>query len=179
MEIMRVVSDLVCTRRIPGLFHASLRVLADEKGALAVAVDPVGVPEGKWVFTAGGSAARYGAGDYRILTDLTILGIIVMLLSIGVVADSVIQRRADQQQRECLEQNFVALSEALQVRGKLNERETAATIKVNTAEIDAETNREFVRLLEEYRTEINEIQQLRAANPVPPYPTGRCSSSDQ
>ena len=76
MEIMRVVSDLVCTRRIPGLLNASLRVLADQKGALAVAVDPVGVPEGKWVFTAGGSAARYGAGDYRILTDLTILGII-------------------------------------------------------------------------------------------------------
>ena len=76
MEIMRVVSDLVCTRRIPGLFSASLRVLADDKGKLAVAVDPVGVPEGKWVFTAGGSAARYGAGDYRILTDLTILGII-------------------------------------------------------------------------------------------------------
>lgn len=76
MEIMRVVSDLVCTRRIPGLFNASLRVLADQKGALAVAVDPVGVPQGKWVFTAGGSAARYGAGDYRILTDLTILGII-------------------------------------------------------------------------------------------------------
>lgn len=76
MEVMRVVSDLVCTRRIPGLFSASLRVLADEKGKLSVAVDPVGVPEGKWVFTAGGSAARYGAGDYRILTDLTILGII-------------------------------------------------------------------------------------------------------
>ncbi len=76
MEIMRVVSDLVCTRRIPGLFSASLRVLADQSGKLSVAVDPVGVPEGKWVFTAGGSAARYGAGDYRILTDLTILGII-------------------------------------------------------------------------------------------------------
>lgn len=76
MEIMRVVSDLVCTRRVPGLFSASLRVLADGKGGLSVAVDPVGVPEGKWVFTAGGSAARYGAGDYRILTDLTILGII-------------------------------------------------------------------------------------------------------
>ena len=76
MEIMRVVSDLVCTRRIPGLFTASLRVLADQKGKLSVAVDPVGVPEGKWVFTAGGSAARHGAGDYRILTDLTILGII-------------------------------------------------------------------------------------------------------
>ena len=76
MEIMRVVSDLVCTRRIPGLYTTSLRVLADVKGKFSVAVDPVGVPEGKWVFTAGGSAARHGAGDYRILTDLTILGII-------------------------------------------------------------------------------------------------------
>jgi carboxysome peptide B len=76
MEVMRVVSDLVCTRRIPGLFSTSLRVLVDHRGKLAVAVDPVGVPEGKWVFTAGGSAARYGAGDYRTLTDLTILGII-------------------------------------------------------------------------------------------------------
>ena len=76
MEILQVVSDLVCTRRIPGLHNTSLRILADDKGKLSVAVDPVGVPEGKWVFTAGGSAARYGAGDYRILTDLTILGII-------------------------------------------------------------------------------------------------------
>lgn len=76
MEIMRVVSDLVCTRRIPGLFSASLRILEDEKGRRSVAVDPVGVPEGKWVFTTSGSAARYGAGDYRVLTDLTILGII-------------------------------------------------------------------------------------------------------
>ena len=76
MEIMRVVSDLVCTRRIPGLYGASFRVLADDKGKLSVAVDPVGVPAGKWVFTAGGSAARYGAGDYKVLTDLTILGII-------------------------------------------------------------------------------------------------------
>ncbi|MBU2641822.1 MAG: carboxysome peptide B [Thiobacillus sp.] len=76
MEIMRVVSDLVATRRINGLNCASLRVLADEKGKLSVAVDPVGVPPGKWVFTVGGSAARYAAGDYKVLTDLTICGII-------------------------------------------------------------------------------------------------------
>jgi carboxysome peptide B len=76
MEIMRVVSELVATRRIPGLARTSLRVLADTKGKLSVAVDPVGVPPGKWVFTAGGSAARYAAGDYRILSDLTICGII-------------------------------------------------------------------------------------------------------
>lgn len=76
MEIMQVVSDLVVTRRVPGLYSTSLRVVRDAKGRLSVAADPVGVPEGKWVFTLGGSAARYAIGDYRILTDLTIGGII-------------------------------------------------------------------------------------------------------
>lgn len=76
MEIMQVVSDLVATRRIPGLYSSSLRVVRDMKGRLSVASDPVGVPEGKWVFTLGGSAARYAMGNYKVLTDLTIGGII-------------------------------------------------------------------------------------------------------
>jgi ethanolamine utilization protein EutN len=76
VEIMRVVSDLVVTRRIPGLKQSSLRVLADASGKLSVATDPVGVPEGKWVFTVSGSAARYAQGDFEVLTDLTIGGII-------------------------------------------------------------------------------------------------------
>ena len=76
MEIMRVVSDLVATRRVAKLNNSSLRVLVDAKGALSVACDPVGAPPGKWVFTAGGTAARLATGDKTILTDLTICGII-------------------------------------------------------------------------------------------------------
>lgn len=76
MEIMRVESDLVATRRSPGLKNVSLRVLADQAGKLNVACDPVGAPPGAWVFTVSGSAARYAAGDPKILTDLTIAGII-------------------------------------------------------------------------------------------------------
>lgn len=76
MEIMRVEDELVTTRRVGGLKKVSLRVLSDQKGKLNVACDPVGVPIGKWVFTASGSAARYAAGDADILTDLTIAGII-------------------------------------------------------------------------------------------------------
>jgi ethanolamine utilization protein EutN len=76
MEIMRVVSDLVSTRRVPGLMNASLRVLEDVQGKLSVACDPVGAPPGKWVITAGGSAARFATGDAATLTDLTICGII-------------------------------------------------------------------------------------------------------
>jgi len=76
MDIYQVRSELVATRRVAGLKLMSLRVLADSKGALAVACDPVGVPAGKWVFTVSGSAARYAAGDAKVLTDLTIAGII-------------------------------------------------------------------------------------------------------
>lgn len=76
MEIMRVESDLVTTRRIEGLKKMSLRVLKDMNGKILVGCDPVGVPRGKWVFTASGSAARFACGDPEVQTDLTIAGII-------------------------------------------------------------------------------------------------------
>jgi len=77
MEILRVESPLVCTRRIAGLKQVSLRVLRDAAtGRRQVAVDPVGVRPGNWVFTISGSGARYAAGDFSVLTDLTIGGII-------------------------------------------------------------------------------------------------------
>lgn len=76
MEIMQVEEPLVCTHRVDGLRDISLRVLRDNAGKQFVAVDPVGARKGNWVFTSSGSAARYAAGDFRILTDLTIAGII-------------------------------------------------------------------------------------------------------
>jgi carboxysome peptide B len=50
--------------------------LRDSHGRRQVAVDPVGAREGNWVFTVNGSAARYASGDFEVLTDLTIGGII-------------------------------------------------------------------------------------------------------
>jgi len=76
MDILQVEEPLVCTQRIDGLKHISLRVLRDSCGMQHVAVDPVGARKGNWVFTLSGSAARYAAGDYSVLTDLTIGGII-------------------------------------------------------------------------------------------------------
>ena len=76
MEILQVVRPLVCTSRNPGLAKTSLRVLKDALGVYSVAVDPVGARDGNWVFVVSGSAARYAAGDFGILTDLTIGGII-------------------------------------------------------------------------------------------------------
>ena len=76
MEIMRVVDELVCTRRMPGLQACALRVLENQQGAIAVATDPVGTPPGQWVFTTSGSVARLAMTDATTLTDLTICGII-------------------------------------------------------------------------------------------------------
>jgi len=76
MEILQVVAPLVCTRRVAGLEAMSLRVLRSVSGKQQVAVDPVGAREGNWVYTVSGSAARYATGDFGILTDLTIGGII-------------------------------------------------------------------------------------------------------
>ncbi|SFU81568.1 carboxysome peptide B [Nitrosomonas eutropha] len=76
MEIWRVVDELVCTRRVPGLGSASLRVLKGQKGEIMVASDAVGAPPGKWVFTASGTAARMAMPDRTVVTDLTICGII-------------------------------------------------------------------------------------------------------
>lgn len=76
MEILRVRDELVCTRRVPGLRSASLRVLESQQGGLSVATDPVGAPAGKWVFATTGTAARLAMGDSQVITDLTICGIV-------------------------------------------------------------------------------------------------------
>jgi carboxysome peptide B len=76
MDIFQVESALVCTRRVNGLKHVSLRVLRDANGKRQVATDPVGARAGNQVFTVAGSAARYAQGDFGVLTDLTIGGII-------------------------------------------------------------------------------------------------------
>ncbi|NNJ93994.1 MAG: carboxysome peptide B [Halobacteria archaeon] len=76
MEIMQAEDTLVCTNRSPGLQHMSLWVLRDRNGKPQVAVDPVGVRPGNWVFTMSGSAARHATGNFEVLTDLTIGGII-------------------------------------------------------------------------------------------------------
>ena len=77
MEILQVEAPLVCTQRVSGLQHVALKVLRNAiTGKRQVAVDPVGCHEGNWVFTSLGSAARYATGDFEVLTDLTICGII-------------------------------------------------------------------------------------------------------
>jgi len=76
MQILQVEGSLTCTSRVEGMKHSVFRIVRDADGKRQVATDPVGARPGNWVFLASGSAARYAAGDFEILTDLTIAGII-------------------------------------------------------------------------------------------------------
>jgi carboxysome peptide B len=76
MEIHKVRQDLVLTSRLDGLGHLPIKVLDSLSGSTMVALDPVGVKSGDYVFTIANSAARRAAGDDAILTDLTVAGII-------------------------------------------------------------------------------------------------------
>jgi len=76
MQILQVEGSLVCTSRIEGMKHSVFRIVRDANGKRQAATDPVGARPGNWVFLASGSAARFAAGDFEILTDLTIAGII-------------------------------------------------------------------------------------------------------
>jgi ethanolamine utilization protein EutN len=76
MQSLQVEGSLVCTSRIEGMRHSVFRIVRDANGKRQVATDPVGAKPGNWVFLASGSAARFAAGDFEILTDLTIAGII-------------------------------------------------------------------------------------------------------
>ena len=76
MQILQVEGSLVCTSRVEGMKYSVFRIVRDANGKRQVATDPVGEKPGNWVFLASGSAARYAAGDFEILTDLTIAGII-------------------------------------------------------------------------------------------------------
>jgi carboxysome peptide B len=76
MQILKVEGSLQCTSRIAGLKYVALRVLQTPSGSRLVATDPVGAEPGNWVYVTSGSAARYTAGDFEILTDLAVCGII-------------------------------------------------------------------------------------------------------
>lgn len=76
MEIHQVKAKLVMTSRLDGLGHLPIKVLSSVSGATLVALDPIGVRPGDWVFTIANSAARTASGDDKTLTDLTVAGII-------------------------------------------------------------------------------------------------------
>ena len=76
MEIHQVSGDLVLTCRLDGMGRLPIKILKSLSGSTVAAMDPIAVREGDWIFTIANSSARDAAGDKKLLTDLTVGGII-------------------------------------------------------------------------------------------------------
>lgn len=119
-------------------------------------------------------------------------GVVLILLGIFTVLQAIVFNLEDRQQRTCLEDNFIALNNALEVRADLAARETKLQHNVWSVYARAagllkddpneklsprdrkQLQREWVAALLEYDEGIQEIQRERRENPVPPYPVGSC-----
>ena len=73
MMICRVVGSIVCSCRIDGLKHTIFRLVESESG-LQQAADGGRKSGGGFLTT--GTAARFATGDYEVLTDLAVCGVI-------------------------------------------------------------------------------------------------------
>lgn len=86
MEMGKVVGQVVCTVRDPGLPNLTLLLvdLVDGRGEVLcrgqVAADPIGAGEGELVLLVRGSSARLVA-DYKAPLDLSVVGIVDQVTS--------------------------------------------------------------------------------------------------
>lgn len=113
-------------------------------------------------------------------------GALLVVIGVLMLLQSAYFHSVDQDQSECLETNFAALSKALDTRSELQEQESSATRNVLLAfakaarEVDApkkrqlENREKMIDALLEYDRITAHVQDQRDKHPFPPYPAGTC-----
>ena len=102
------------------------------------------------------------------------IGVFVLCLGVFTAWASWQSERRDNAQNECFHRSFQTLTEILEKRGSLAQRETQADRKLNLAELTVKSDEEYLKELREYEAELRAIEQEREENPIPPYPEGTC-----
>lgn len=111
----------------------------------------------------------------RLRRRQRIEGVVLILLGVLMVLQSWHVQSNANDQRECLQGNFTALSEALDARGGLAAREGAATEAVIRAVSAADGDEAALdEAFDAYEREQTAIDKVRADNPLPPFPPGTC-----
>jgi hypothetical protein len=99
----------------------------------------------------------------------------LIILAILMVTQTWYFHHQDNEQQRCFEGKISALTSTLTARGRLSDRDSKNTSKMILAVSTAKTAEEFQRILKDYKSTYNQIEQDRKDHPVPPYPPGRCS----
>lgn len=82
--------------------------------------------------------------------------------------------RANAETQQCISEQFAELSESLNARADLAQRESNAVADVLVTAASASSSREVERALRRYDVERRAIARERRDNPLPKFPTGRC-----
>lgn len=99
----------------------------------------------------------------------------LIVVGIAMILQSAYFHGQDKEQQDCLRTNFVALSEALDVRGDLAEAESHSTRDVIESVSKSRTAKQVRAAFHRYNAEQARIQHRREQNPLPPYPPGACN----
>jgi uncharacterized membrane protein len=101
-------------------------------------------------------------------------GTILLILGLWVAYWTYDNSQRDQEIIACLETKVNELSVAAGARADIVERETSANKKVLLSVPQVKTEKAFSKLLHDYKVTIENIQEDRRENPMPPYPKGTC-----
>lgn len=110
----------------------------------------------------------------RLRRRQRIEGTILLILGVFTILVSIYFRGQDAAQRECINSYISASSETSAIRSKLVEQESRATRRLLLKGTSAETRAEFQQARVQYVKSIKAIDQMRAANPLRPFPEGIC-----
>lgn len=114
--------------------------------------------------------------------------IAIVILSAGTIAWGVISDARDDDQDDCFREVISDLTESAKARSRAAKRHTELTDRSDQAqetlilEVFAATTREdtltafnkYNKMQKELDKERNEVDSIRADNPIPPFPTGEC-----
>lgn len=95
------------------------------------------------------------------------LGALVLVLGLTIVGQQV-------HFNSCLGNNFHRLSDTLAARADLAGRDPEATQRFILVAVESKTTSDFTRALAAYKKDLKATEDLRAANPIPPFPKGKC-----
>lgn len=103
-------------------------------------------------------------------------GTFLVALGLTTAALGVYVRAADTQQRDCLADSFAALTDSLEARVEIGDRDSQVKTRVIYRVARATSDAEVAAALSDFLVEQARVDRERDENPVPPFPSGVCDT---
>jgi hypothetical protein len=110
----------------------------------------------------------------RLRRRQRIEGTFLIIIGVLMLVQALYFQHQDNVQRRCIQDQFSKLAKSYTARANINERDSKAKTKVIMGVASAPDQATVTHALQDYVVEQQQIDKDREANPVPPFPLGRC-----